>query len=109
MRDGETLDAHVADVEDGAGLEFLHVRSGAGLPFAPVDGGGGELRQIDRNAKRAGEHAEAANVVAVFMGDDDGVERFGIDTDGGEALKGFPLAEPCVNEDARMLATDVGA
>jgi hypothetical protein len=33
----------------------------------------------------------------MFVGNQDGVERFRIDTDGGQALKGFLAAEAGVN------------
>ena len=109
VRNREALDAHVADVEDGTGLELLDLRRGAFLPFAPVDGGRGELGEIDGNLQRAGKHGKAGDMVAVLVGNDDGAERFRRDADGLEAGKSLALAEAGINENPRVFATDVGA
>jgi len=45
----------------------------------------------------------------MLMGDQDSVQRFGVDINGGESGEGFALAEAGVNQDARVLAADVAA
>lgn len=42
------------------------------------------------------------------MGDEDGVEGFGIDIDGGEALEGFLAAESGVDQEAGAAGGDEG-
>jgi hypothetical protein len=94
--DGEGGDGDVADGEGLAGLEGFQF----GGEVAPGDARRGEAGQIDRDAKEAGEGDEAADVVRVFVGYEDGVEGGGVFPDGGEAVEDFAAAEPGVDEQA---------
>lgn len=96
VRDGEAVDLNVADGETGTSLEEFEV----GLVFTPGNGRGGQAGAIDRDVQFLGDGGEAADVVAVFVGDQDGGDRFRLNADRGEALEGFLAAKPGVDEDA---------
>ncbi len=53
-----------------------------------------------------GERRYAADVVRMFVGDDDGIERIGFDADAGQARGGIAHAEPAVDHDARGAGFD---
>lgn len=75
---------------------------------APGDAGRGEAGQVDGDAEEAGEGDEAADVVGVFVGDEDGVEGGGVFADGGEAVEDFAAAEARVNEQAGAAGGEKG-
>ncbi len=100
--DGEAVDVDIADAKAGAGLEEFE----DGLEFTPGDGGGGEAAAIDGDAKFLRDGGEAADVVGMLVGNNDGRERFGGDVDGGEALEGFFAAQAGVDEDAGAFGSD---
>lgn len=102
MGNGEAIDFDIADSEARSGLEERK----AGDKFAPRNGGSGQERTIDWNIKFAGDGGDAGNVVGMLVGDEDGVEGFGIDGDGGEALEGFLAAQSGINEDAGAAGGD---
>jgi hypothetical protein len=102
--DGEAVDVDIADGEGGAGLEEFEL----GDEFAPGDRGCGEARAIDGNAKLLRDGGEAGDVVGMFVRYKDSVEGFGIDSNGGQALKSFFAAETCVDEDAGSRGGDEG-
>ena len=102
--DGERGDGDVADGEGLAGLEGFEVRG----EVAPGDAGRGEAGQVDGDAKEAGEGDEAADVVGVFVGDEDGVEGGGVFADGGEAVEDFAAAQAGVDEQAGAAGGEKG-
>ncbi len=104
VRDGEGGDGDVADGEGLAGLEGFELRG----EVAPGDAGRGEAGQVDGDAEEAGEGDEAADVVGVFVGDEDGVEGGGVFADGGEAVEDFAAAEARVNEQAGAAGGEKG-
>ncbi len=100
--DGEAVDVDIADGEARASLETLQARRGV-LPIDErrglvrhVDGGGGFFRETD----------ETGDVIAMLVGDEDGVEATGLLTDGGEPPGEFLEAEAGVDEDAGPVGRD---
>lgn len=65
--------------------------------LGPGDGRRCEARDVDRDTELAGDGAKSGDVIGMFVGDENCVERFGIDADGGQALEGFLAAEAGVN------------
>ena len=102
--DGEGGDGDVADGEGLAGLEGFELRG----EVAPGDAGRGEAGQVDGDAEEASESDEAADVVGVFVGDEDGVERGGVFADGGEAVEDFAAAKAGVDEQAGAAGGEEG-
>lgn len=82
--DRERLDREVADLESGAGLEFL---DGWRWSAGPIDGLGGQMGEEDGLAalELAGQDRQPRDVVGVFVGDKDGVEVIGVLADGRQA------------------------
>ncbi len=104
MGDGEGGDADVADGEGLAGLEGFEFWG----EVAPGDAGRGEAGEVDGDAKEAGEGDEAADVVGVFVGDEEGVEGRGVFADGGEAVEDFAAAQAGVDEQAGAAGGEKG-
>jgi hypothetical protein len=107
MRNREGIDFQVANGEPRACLEVLD----GGREFAPVDGGGGEPREVQRKrASQPGEILrdgdEARDVVRMFVGDDDAGQLFGIFADARQTLERLLSAEPGVDEDSGPLRPD---
>lgn len=72
----------------------------------PVDQRGGSFGQEYGNLQAAGEGGEAGDVVAVLVGDEDGVDAGRVFADGCEAEQGLLPAEAGVDEDAGILRPD---
>ena len=100
--DRETANVEVADREAGAGLEGLTGRGDT----LPVDSGFGQMGEVDGLLVLAGEDAEAGDVVAVFMGDDNCVEVGGVFADGEQPGFHFTAAEPDIDDDAGAVRAD---
>src|SRR5258708_24516450 len=64
---------------------------------------------INRDVQFRCDANEAGDVVAVFMGDQDGGEIFGCAAQGGEALADLARGKPGVHEDAGLGGLKVGA
>lgn len=100
---GEALDDDVADGPAGACLKRLDRRRRA--IRLPVDQGRSELRNEDRERffllRAAPQQArQTGDMVAVFMGDEDGVDIVDVLADGGEAPLQFPDAEAGIDQNA---------
>jgi hypothetical protein len=104
VRDGEAIDFDIADSEARSGLEEREARD----EFAPGDGGRGQERAVDRDVELAGDGGDAGDVIGVLVGDEDGVDGFGIDIDGGETLEGFLAAQSGVDQDSGAAGGDQG-
>lgn len=100
MRNGESLDLDIADFERGAGGEEaeLEWRAGSG----GGDGVAGQAVAVDRQAEFGAEDRQTLGMVAVFVGDEDAVERlrFARTGEGGEALADLAGAEAGIDEQA---------
>ncbi len=104
--DGEAVDLEVAELEGGAGFE--EAPGGAGGEFG-LERFGGEAVAVDGDVVAFGEDGEAAGVVAVFVGEEDGLHVGEGAAEGMEA--GFDLAgaEAGVDEEAGVVGFEVGA
>lgn len=103
VRDGEALDVEVTDGEAGTGLVTL---DRVGDFAVPIDGRGGAVGEVDRGFELADERGEPAGMIAVLVGDEDGVDVLWRFADGGQALNDFAAAEASVNQDARTIRPD---
>ena len=65
--------------------------------------------QIDRGAPLAQHLRERADMIAMFMGDDDAVESIDIAADGGQASQRFFLAKPRVHQQPGLVRFEQGA
>lgn len=102
--DGEALDVDIADGEGGARLEGFEL----GGVAVPIDGLGGEVRDVNGNVQLAGDADEPCDVIGMLMRDEDGLERFRVFFDIGEAAEGLAAAEPGINEDTGLAGRDEG-
>ena len=59
------------------------------------------LGEVNRDSEFAGEHTEAGDVILVFVGDEDGVERCRIFARERHALTEFAAGEAGIDKDAR--------
>lgn len=101
MGDGETLDPQFAELDDGAGLEAAQLRRGG----VPIDARRGEVGQENGQASPLGgialdERGQSGDVVAVLVGDEDGVKPGGVLAGGCEAFEGLFAAQSGVDQDA---------
>lgn len=104
--DGKGIDFDSPDLEAAAGFELLpgyarlnalaHDRAGVG-------------RGVDGEATLAAEDVDAAGVVAVFVGEDDGGEAVRIDPNFVETTAKLARRESRINEDAGIFVTNEGA
>ena len=106
MRNGEAVDLKVAEGDGGARFEELPLGEAGHLGVEEL---GGEAVAIDGNGVAFGEDGEAADVVAVLVGEEDGLDVGDGATDGGEAEFDLFSAEAGIDEDARVLGLEVGA
>ena len=126
MRDGKRFDEDIVQLKTVAGLEQPPIEAPFGIAAVEaVEGGSfvlapfgferpesGFLRgaiAIDREFQFFRQREQAANVVAVLVGDEDAGEIFGGASDGGEAVADLTCAESRVHEDAGFVGFDVGA
>ena len=64
---------------------------------------------IDGDAEFAGDSDEALDMVAMFVGDEDGVEIFGCSPDTGKSLTDLPGTEAGVDQDSGFRRLEIGA
>lgn len=100
--DGEGIDVEVFDGERLAWVEGFPLGVGDGFADHVGGGVGGE----DRDGEGFQEGAEAIDVVAVFVGEEDGVDGFRGDADLVEAELELAGGEAGINEDADVVAID---
>lgn len=91
----------LATLLDPLGVGHLAAR---GEPAQP--GAMSSLGEVDGNAEFAGGDGEAADVILVLVGNDDGIERGGIFTGEFHAAEEFSATEASVDEDAGVAARD---
>ena len=104
--DGEGFDG---EVSEGEGLPgFKEFPSGVAGEFRTEVFHGGPVA-VDGDAVAAGEDVKAGDVVAVFVGDEDGVEVAQGPPEGEEAVFDLFAAEAGVDEDADGVGFEVGA
>jgi len=102
--DGKALDVDIADGKRGACLEGFEL----GGEAVPIDGLGGEVRDVNGDVQLAGDANEPGDVIGMLMRDEDGLERFRVFFDIGEAAEGLAAAEPGINEDTGLAGRDEG-
>ena len=96
VRDGKAVDLDVADGERGAGLKAIEF----GRVLAPRNGGGGQARDVNGRVQLPGERNQAADVIGVLMGDQNGIHAVALLVDSGEAREKVAFAEAGVHQDA---------
>ncbi len=95
VRDSEAVDFDVADREARAGLKTLEARCGV----FPIDQRRGLMCHVDRGRSFFCEAHEAGDVIAMLVGDEDGVEAAGLFADGRKAPGEFLETEAGVDQD----------
>ncbi len=108
MGDGKGLDRDIAHGELRAGEEEAKILA---EPFAAraLDGIGGEGVAIDGGLEFFAEYIEAAGVIDVLVGDEDGVDGCGIDASGYKAGAHLAGAEAAIDEETALGGLDEGA
>jgi hypothetical protein len=101
---GKALDFKAAELKFCAGLEGLEVDVGGAI----VDGGGRLGSEVDRLFDFSGDAGEAAYVVGVFVGNEDGVDGLVGNVGSFETAKGFFAGEAAIDEDAGFAIAEVG-
>lgn len=104
MGDREARDIEIAHGEPRTGLETLD----RWRIFAPIDVFRGAMGRITREAPvlLTTDGRETRGVVAMFMGDEHGVEVFNTLIDRGQAFLDFSPAEPGIDEKPGTLGRD---
>lgn len=105
MLDGEGLNGEVVDGEGLAGLEDLPI---SGRQALLADDVGGIPGGVEGDGEFFQEILQAAGVIAVLVGEEDGAEAGGIDPEGGEAEGELLGGEAGIDEDAGGAALEDG-
>lgn len=106
MRDRETVDNHIADLEGRARRENSAIESCLHLR---LDGFTGQSIAIERCIDLPPEAGQTLNVIRVFMGQKDSMEALGSSPNRSEALPDLAPAESGVDEQSRLVGLDVRA
>jgi hypothetical protein len=106
VRNGECFDEDIADFKTGAGGEHAAIEPAFDLVLNGLVRG---AIAKNREAQFRGKRAEALNVIAVFVGDDDAGQIFRDAADRGQTLADLPRAEPGIDENAGFVGLHVGA
>ena len=104
VRDGESLHGDIADRKIRAGLK---------QPPVPVPGQRaaanrfrGERVAINGDMKFPAKHFEAANVIAMFVGEENAIELVGSDAALGQAQDKLARAQAAINQQPAMIGRD---
>lgn len=105
VRDGKCGDFERLKAEGAAGGE--EAPFGRGIAFVlPTDLIGGEARGVDRTTERAEQDGQAAGVVAMLVGQEDGVDFGRVEADNLEALEGLFRAETGIDQDGSAIGAE---
>ena len=105
MRNGKRFDDDIANLKTRAGLKQVAVEFCFKAEFKSV------FRiaiAIDRNVQFRGDAFESADVVAVFVRDEDGGQVFRRAADGGKALTDLTRRKASIHEHAAIFRFHVG-
>ena len=107
---GEGGDFDIPDGEAIAGMKIFHVREAfvRGLRDAGHGGAMRGGREIDGGAPETENLRQAADMVAVFVGDDDAVEAVDACAERFEAAKGLAFAESGIDEETSAFRFEQG-
>ena len=106
VRNGEGVHQQVGDFEARAGFKQVAVEFSLELKFKRLLGG---TIAVNRDVQLSRDAGQAVNVVAVFVGDEDGGEIFRRAPEAGQALADLARAEPGVHEHAGFVGFDISA
>ena len=104
VRNREAADVDIADSEAGAGLKHFESRR----RIAPGDSRRRQPRDVHGNAKFFDDGRQPGDMIAVFVSNQDGGERFRLDTDRSQAREGLPAAQPGIDQQTRPAGGDQG-
>jgi hypothetical protein len=102
MGHGEGLDAEFSDLKGRAAVEEAPL----GVDGAFAEAVGGERIGENRDAFFGAKNFESSGVVAVFVGEDDGTEAVGLDSELGETRAKLAGGKPRIDEDAGVIVAD---
>ena len=111
VRNAEGRDFNVADDKSLPGPNVLHAVQALVRSFRQ-DAQHFSVRgfvQINRGAPLAQHLRERADVIGMFVGDDDTVETIDVASDRGKAPQRFFFAKPCVHQQTGLLRLEQGA
>jgi len=94
MWDAEGVHADVGDVETGPGLKHMTCESHLLLELQRIEC---QAIAVDRNAQTMGNQGQSLDMIAVFVGDQDGGEVFRGTADTGQTLSDLTCAEACIH------------
>lgn len=103
---GEGIDLQIAEAEPGAGFEELPRQR---VFHAVLHGAGGGGVSEEGDLRSAGEAGDAGRVVAVLVGEENGVDFLGLEVLLGEQLACPSRRESHVDQHARLLGLQQGA
>ena len=110
MRHAERFHEQVADLERTARGKQSPGNADFFLPFGiGGDGFGGETIGVDGQGTRFAQDAEAADVIGVFVGEDDAADLIDVAVDEREAVGDLAPAEAGIDEKPRRVGFDQGA
>ena len=107
VRDGKSGDFEGVQAEGAARGE--EAPFGGGIAFIlPADFVRGKARGVNRTTESAKQDGQTADVVAMFVGQQDGADGGRVEARGVEALKGFFRAETGIDQDGGVIRKDDG-
>src|SRR5579872_5289648 len=111
MRDAEGSNLDIADAKSMAGLNELDALEAARMPFGKKTQsfGMGFGVEVDGGAPGSQQGRQAADVVAMFVRDDDAVEAIQGMSQRGQAAQGFALSQARIHQQARLGSLEQGA
>jgi len=111
MGDAEGSDFDIADTKSVAGFDELDAVEAARIPFGKKTQsfGMGFGVEIDGGAPGAQQGRQAADVVGMFVGDDDAVEAIQGMSQRSQAAQGFALSQARIHQQARPGSFEQGA
>src|SRR5437879_3830074 len=102
VRDGKALNFDITELKAGSRLEGLKLR----FLVLPLNGGTGEVREVNGNAGAFGELGKAADVVGVFVRYQHGVEMDGMLAHRCQAFYELTVTQPGIHQDSSGIGSD---
>ena len=106
MRDRKSLNRDIANRKIRAGPKQPPVPVFGLEESAAPDRFRRERVAIDRDIKFPAKHFEPANMIAMFVGEEDAIELFGRDSALGEAQDELPRAQSAIDQHPAMIGRD---
>jgi hypothetical protein len=101
---GEARYIEIADCKAATGLKSFQRR----LRITPYDVGRSAMREVNRDGMTTMfcQSRQAADMIVVLVGNQDGIKRVDIFADGSQALGNFAAAEAGIDQDASAIRSN---